>query len=295
MITAITGLGALMLYSIAGETWSPWAWKHLALYGVLFRADGRAGHGRRSDLVRRLPTRPMPSVYPHAPALVLPWWAIRPWGPSAGSTSALRLQPSEMIKIGLVLALARFYNGLTTDQARFSWWLLIPLALIGAPAAALVAHQPDLGTPGTDRAHRRYRDGARLGSACVSFWAFWLLPVAIVPLAFMFVLKAYQRARLLTFLNPEADRSGAGYHIIQSKIALGSGGLLGEGLGLGTQSPEAQCCPRSPPTSYSRPWPKNSVSSAAPWCWSFTPPRSSWRCAWPLLAQPFRPTGGQAV
>ena len=59
---------------------------------------------------------------------------------------------------------------------------------------------------------------------------------AAVPLAFTFVLKAYQRARLLTFLNPEADRSGAGYHIIQSKIALGSGGLLGKGLGLGTQS-----------------------------------------------------------
>jgi rod shape determining protein RodA len=59
---------------------------------------------------------------------------------------------------------------------------------------------------------------------------------AVVPAAFFFVLKAYQRARLLTFLNPEADRSGAGYHIIQSEIALGSGGMLGKGLGLGTQS-----------------------------------------------------------
>ncbi len=59
---------------------------------------------------------------------------------------------------------------------------------------------------------------------------------AVLPVVFMFGLKAYQRARLLTFLNPEADRSGAGYHIIQSKIALGSGGLLGKGFGLGTQS-----------------------------------------------------------
>src|SRR6202035_4489977 len=57
-----------------------------------------------------------------------------------------------------------------------------------------------------------------------------------LPLAFAFVLKGYQKARLLTFLDPEADRAGGGYHIIQSKIALGSGGLLGKGLGLGTQS-----------------------------------------------------------
>src|SRR5205085_9255195 len=60
--------------------------------------------------------------------------------------------------------------------------------------------------------------------------------VGVAPAAFMFVLKDYQRARLLTFLNPEADKSGAGYHIMQSKIALGSGGLLGKGFGLGTQS-----------------------------------------------------------
>jgi len=59
---------------------------------------------------------------------------------------------------------------------------------------------------------------------------------AVLPAVFLFALKAYQRARLLTFLNPEADRSGAGYHIIQSKIALGSGGLLGKGFGLGSQS-----------------------------------------------------------
>src|SRR6202035_2214485 len=57
-----------------------------------------------------------------------------------------------------------------------------------------------------------------------------------LPLAFAFVLKGYQKARLLTFLDPEADRAGGGYHIIQSKIALGSGGLLGKGFGLGTQS-----------------------------------------------------------
>jgi len=68
-----------------------------------------------------------------------------------------------------------------------------------------------------------------------------------------------KRARLLTFLNPEADRSGAGYHIIQSKIALGSGGLLGKGFGLASQS-QLTSCPKSPPTSSSRPWPRSSGS-----------------------------------
>jgi rod shape determining protein RodA len=146
----------------------------------------------------------------------------------------IRIQPSEVIKVGLVLALARFYHGLSAQRARWSWWLLIPAALIGAPAA-LVAHQPDLGTAVLIAA----TGGLMMILAGLSLRVVATAALglgAAVPLAFTFVLKAYQRARLLTFLNPEADRSGAGYHIIQSEIALGSGGLLGKGLGLGTQS-----------------------------------------------------------
>ena len=146
----------------------------------------------------------------------------------------IRLQPSEIIKVGLVLALARFYHGLSAHNARLSWWLLVPAAMIGLPAA-IVAHQPDLGTAILIAA----TGGLIMIMAGLSLrvvGAGLLMLVAIVPPMFMFVLKAYQRARLLTFLNPEADRSGSGYHIIQSKIALGSGGLLGKGFGLGTQS-----------------------------------------------------------
>ncbi len=146
----------------------------------------------------------------------------------------IRIQPSEIIKIGLVLALARFYHTLPAAKARLSWWLLVPAALIAAPVA-LVAHQPDLGTAVLIAA----TGGIMMILAGLSLR---LIGVgvfgvgAVLPAAFMFALKAYQRARLLTFLNPEADRSGAGYHIIQSKIALGSGGFLGKGFGLGTQS-----------------------------------------------------------
>ena len=146
----------------------------------------------------------------------------------------VRLQPSEIIKIGLVMALARFYHGLSADKARLSWWLLIPAAIIAVPAA-LVARQPDLGTAILIAATGGVIMilgglSLRVVGACA------LALAAVAPPMFMFVLKPYQRARLLTFLNPEADRSGAGYHIIQSKIALGSGGLLGKGFGLGTQS-----------------------------------------------------------
>jgi rod shape determining protein RodA len=132
------------------------------------------------------------------------------------------------------MALARFYHGLSARRARWSWWLLIPAALIAAPAA-LVAHQPDLGTAVLIAA----TGGIMMILAGLSLRAVAVAAVglgAAIPLAFAFVLKGYQKARLLTFTNPEADKSGAGYHIIQSEIALGSGGLLGKGLGLGTQS-----------------------------------------------------------
>ncbi len=232
VITAITAIGGLMLYSIAGGTWSPWAWKHLALYGVCFvLMIALATADVRVWFAAAYPTYAIGllmllavAVVGHSTLGAKRWLDIGP----------IRLQPSEIIKIGLVLALARFYNGLTAEQARFSWWLLIPLLLIGAPAA-LVAHQPDLGTA----VLIALTGGVMMVLAGLSLRvvAGVLVSVgAVVPLAFLFVLKAYQRARLLTFLNPEADRSGAGYHIIQSKIALGSGGLLGKGLGLGTQA-----------------------------------------------------------
>jgi rod shape determining protein RodA len=232
VITTITAIGGMMLYSIAGETWSPWAWKHLALYGVCFvLMIALAMADVRVWFAAAYPTYALGflmllavAVIGHSTLGAKRWLDIGP----------IRLQPSEMIKIGLVLALARFYQGLSADQARLSWWLLVPVGLIVAPAA-LVAHQPDLGTAVLIAA----TGGTMMVLAGLSprIVAGVLVAVgAVVPAAFMFVLKGYQRARLLTFLNPEADRSGAGYHIIQSKIALGSGGLLGKGFGLGTQS-----------------------------------------------------------
>ncbi len=232
VLTAIAGLGAMILYSAAGNHWGPWADKHLIRYGLcLIVMLGLSLIGLRYWFTAAYP------VYALALILLL---AVPVIGHSAlGAkrwigTNSFQIQPSEIMKVGLVLALARFYHGMTSREAAMSWKLLIPAALIGAPVL-LVAHQPDLGTAILLAATgfsimvlgglswRLMTAGAILGGATV------------VPFL-LFVLKGYQRDRLLTFLHPEQDPSGLGYHITQSKIALGSGGLLGKGFGLGSQS-----------------------------------------------------------
>ena len=138
------------------------------------------------------------------------------------------------MKIGVVLGLARFYHGMSGDSARMSWWLLIPAAMVGVPVL-LVAHQPDLGTAVLIAA----TGGAIMVLAGLSWKLIGGAALAVgmaIPPFVMFVLHDYQRKRVLTFLDPENDPSGSGYHILQSKIALGSGGPLGKGFGLGSQS-----------------------------------------------------------
>ncbi|MGI9169037.1 MAG: rod shape-determining protein RodA [Caulobacteraceae bacterium] len=232
LLAAIAGAGALMLYSIAGGAWSPWAGRHLMLFGACFvvmialaMVDPGVWFAAASPTYAvGLLLLLAAAVFGHSTMGAKRWLDI----------AHVRIQPSEIVKIGLVLALARFYHTLPAAKARLSWWLLIPAALIAVPAA-IVAHQPDLGTALLIAA----TGGVVMILAGLSLRLVAVGVVglgAVLPAVFMFALKAYQRARLLTFLDPEADRSGAGYHIIQSKIALGSGGLLGKGFGLGTQS-----------------------------------------------------------
>jgi rod shape determining protein RodA len=232
VLCLIAGTGAAMLYSISGLSWEPWAAKHLVRFGlcigmmiVLATVDVRLW---------------FMSAYPvYGFGLVL-LIAVEIVGDvSLGAQRWLdlgfvRLQPSEIMKIGLVLALARFYHGLSAEAAKFSWRLVVPVVLIAMPTL-LVAHQPDLGTA----VLLASSGGAVMVLAGLSLrvvGALAALLAASIPPFVMFVLHDYQRSRILTFLNPEADPSGSGYHILQSKIALGSGGLLGKGYGLGSQS-----------------------------------------------------------
>ena len=228
----IAGAGAVMLFSIAGSSWEPWALPHLIRFGLFFGI---------MIVLSLVDLRVWFAVaYPVYVVGFLLLIAVDVVGHNAlGAQRWLQLgpvtiQPSEIMKIGLVLALARFYHGLSSKSATLSWWLLVPALLILAPVA-LVAKQPDLGT-----ALLMMMTG---GIVVVLAGLSWRLIAAafiglavLLPPVFMFGLHDYQRRRLFTFIDPESDPSGSGYHILQSKIALGSGGLLGKGYGLGSQS-----------------------------------------------------------
>jgi rod shape determining protein RodA len=234
LLCVLAGIGTAMLYSIAGGSWSPWAWKHLLRFGVLLVA--------MIGLAMVHPKWWFHAAYPLYGVLLLLVLMIEftPLGYTAGGArnwlnlGFIRIQPAEFVKIGLVLALARWYHGHSAQDARWSWKLLFPLGMIGVPFL-LVAKQPDLGSAmviGLTGAAVMFMAGLSWRVIAAAAAA----AVAVIPPFVMFVMHDYQRNRVLTFLNPEADPSGTGYNIIQSKIALGSGGLMGKGYGLGSQS-----------------------------------------------------------
>ena len=231
-LCCIAGVGTMMLYSTAPLSWKPWAGPHLIRFGLCFALmlvlsliDIRVWFVLSYPIyVLALLLLVAVPVIGHESLGAKRWITAGP----------LSVQPSEIMKIGLVLALARFYHGVSAKDARLSWKLLIPAVLIAAPTL-LVAKQPDLGTAILISA-----TGLAIMIMAGLTWRLLVLGglAAIVgaPAFVMFVMKGYQRDRILTFLHPEDDPSGSGYHILQAKIALGSGGFLGKGFGLGTQS-----------------------------------------------------------
>ena len=145
----------------------------------------------------------------------------------------MNLQPSELMKIGLILFLAKYYHRIPIESVNRLKYLFLPIFVLIFPVL-LVVMQPDLGTSILIAAGGLVV--AWLAGVRVKFFAYSLLLfIALLPIAISF-LKPYQKARILTFLNPEKDPLGAGYQIIQSKIAIGSGGLFGKGFLNGSQS-----------------------------------------------------------
>ncbi len=238
LVTAVAGIGFGMLYSVAGgdaEVWAEtqmqrfalgfalmmiigfipiWFWRNMAglayavsialLLGVEFFGEARGGAQRWIDL------------------------------------GFMRLQPSELTKITLVMALAAYYDWLDISKVSRPFWVLVPLTLILVPTG-LTLMQPDLGT-----AILLAAGGAVMLFLAGVHWLYFLVVgaggaggVAAVLLSRgtdWQLLKDYQYRRIDTFLTPESDPLGAGYHITQSKIALGSGGWTGRGFLQGTQS-----------------------------------------------------------
>ena len=234
LLGVIGCMGAAMLYSIAGGSWQPWAADHLIRFGLMVVV--------MLCLAMIHPKWWFLGAYPLYGLVVFLLLLIEftPLGYKAGGATNwlnlgfTRIQPAEFVKLGLVLALARWYHNHTAQEARWSWKLIFPAGLIGVPFI-LVAKQPDLGSAMVI--------GLTGGAIMILAGLSWRIiaagaaaAVAIVPPFVMFGMKEYQRNRVLTFLSPESDPSGTGYNIIQSKIAIGSGGVLGKGYGLGSQS-----------------------------------------------------------
>ena len=145
----------------------------------------------------------------------------------------MNLQPSELMKVGVILFLAKYYHRVSIENMNSIRYLFLPIIALIAPLL-LVATQPDLGTSILIAAGGIVV--AWLAGVRIKFFAYSSLAfLAFLPVAISF-LKPYQKSRILTFLNPERDPLGAGYQIIQSKIAIGSGGLFGKGFLNGSQS-----------------------------------------------------------
>lgn len=238
LLTAVCSIGFLMLYSVAGGSFQPWAetqMKRFALgMGVLF-------------FVAMIPIwfwRNVAGVaYLASLALLLYVEFFGSLGMGAQrwiDLGFMRLQPSEMAKVTVVMLLAAYYDWLPVKKTSHPLWVAVPVALILLPTA-LVLNQPDLGTSLL----------LLIGGAAVMFFAgvHWAYFAAVIGIGIGLVtavfqtrgtdwqlLKDYQYRRIDTFLDPASEPLGAGYHITQSKIALGSGGWTGRGFMQGTQS-----------------------------------------------------------
>ncbi|SEN32177.1 cell elongation-specific peptidoglycan biosynthesis regulator RodA [Paracoccus alcaliphilus] len=238
LLTAVSSIGFLMLYSVAGGDGSRWAEPQMYRFAIGMAAMiGLA-------FVPIWFWRGI-SVFAYVTCLLLlvavdlvgeigmgaqRWIEIGP----------IRLQPSELMKISMVLILAAYYDWLDLSKVSRPLWVLIPVLLILLPVGLILA-QPDLGT-----SVMLVAGGAIIMFAAgVSLWYFGVIVGMVVGLVTTVLksrgtdwqlLRDYQFRRIDTFLDPSADPLGAGYNIMQSQIALGSGGWSGRGFMQGTQS-----------------------------------------------------------
>jgi rod shape determining protein RodA len=230
--TMIATVGTLLLFGAAEGKWTPWAGDHVVRYAVVTcimlvvaTIDVRVWYH---------------AAYPFYIATFILLILVDLVGTEALGAKRwlqagpVRIQPSEFMKIAVVMTLARYYQDHGSERM---WHLkahIIPLLLLSVPAA-LIMKQPDLGT-----AIMVAGVGATLVIlAGLSWWYVISAGVAVVSFAvvsFFFFMEEFQRSRILTFLDPSRDPLGTGYHITQSKIAIGSGGFWGVGFMKGTQS-----------------------------------------------------------
>ncbi len=238
LLTAVACFGFLMLYSVAGGSMTPWAEPQMKRFAFgmflmvavamvpiwFWRNVAALAYGGSIFLL-----------------LMVKFFGVTGMGAQRWiDIGFMRLQPSELTKITLVMILAAYYDWLSVDKTSRPQWLLIPLALILVPTF-LVVTQPDLGT-----AILLTAGGGIMMFLAGVHWLYFAVVILLGLTALYIVfasrgtewqlLKDYQFRRIDTFIDPANDPLGAGYHITQSKIALGSGGWSGRGFMQGTQS-----------------------------------------------------------
>ncbi|MBU2962058.1 rod shape-determining protein RodA [Citreicella sp. C3M06] len=238
LLSAVASVGFLMLYSVAGGSLQPWAEPQMKRYllglgAMFFVAMVPIWLWRNLSAL----------IYLGALGLLILVELFGAIGMGAQrwiDIGFMRLQPSELMKVSLVMALAAYYDWLPLKRVSRPIWVLLPLLLILAPTI-LTLIQPDLGTA----LLLMIGGGAMMFMAGVH-WAYFAVVIAAgvgtVYTVFLSrgtpwqLLKDYQFRRIDTFLDPSTDPLGAGYHITQAKIAMGSGGWTGRGFMQGTQS-----------------------------------------------------------
>ena len=230
LVCALAGVGYAALYSVDGGAPRPYA----EIQALRFAVGLVLMLGVALIDIRFLARLAWP-VYGVALALLVAVERFGHVGLGAQrwiSVGGFDLQPSELMKVALVLALAAWFHRASWERVGQPLFLLVPLLAIAAPAA-LILKEPNLGTAFITTAV----GVSVMFAAGVRWWVFAapLLPVPLLARIAYGHLHGYQKARILTFLHPERDPLGAGYNIIQSKIALGSGGIWGQGYLHGTQ------------------------------------------------------------
>jgi len=231
LICVLAGIGCVMLYSAANGSMDPWAAQQAMRFGaalvimlVVAMFDIRVWYKW---------------TWPIFLAGVASLVAVEVMGTVGMGAQRwidlyiMQLQPSELMKVVLVMALAKYFHGLSEADIGRPTRLVPPLILLAVPVA-MVLKQPDLGTAGI----LIMIGGAIFFAAGVRLWKFALvggLTAGAIPVIWQF-LHDYQKQRILTFLNPSSDPLGSGYHITQSKIAFGAGGVFGKGFLQGSQS-----------------------------------------------------------
>lgn len=231
LITLIASIGFATLYSAGGGKIDPWADRQMVRFAL---GIGIMIVIAVTDI--RLWMRLSYLIYAVGVVLLVAVELFGRIGMGAQrwlDLGIFHIQPSEVMKIALLLTLARYFHGFSFEEVGKIRWLIVPLAMVVVPVG-LVMKQPDLGTAML----LLMSSGALFFFAGVRIWKFLVVIAAGVgslPIAWG-LLHEYQRKRVLTFLNPEEDPLGSGYHILQSKIALGSGGFAGKGYMQGSQA-----------------------------------------------------------